>query len=95
MRNVLILILTAILLAACQSQPAVIQEPVEVTVPVEVPVTPAAWLMQPVNYPLPMWVDTSSKDADACLSPDGEGQLRAWMLDKFEREKAWRAWAQP
>lgn len=98
-RNLTIVIVAALVLAACGKKAPVIQPPpeirtVEVSVPVPVKLTPPAELLAPVNPPLPTFISPFDPEATSALTAESERLLRGLIEELLQRLEAWKKWAE-
>ncbi len=85
-----LILLVALPLAGCAS------EPLTVKVPVPQRVEPLAELLEPVETPaVEIFVPPGNAGAVACVAPAGRDALVDYVGRLRQRVEAWRAWAGP
>lgn len=91
----LLVLVTALSLAACSGTPEIRERvrTVEVKVPVPTYRAPPPELATPPALAAPRFVPPSDAQASSALTPQGEAVLRALIGELLARERAWREWA--
>lgn len=98
-RNLTLVIVAVLLLAACGKKAPVVQPPPEIrTVTVEVPTivkaTPPPELLAPFKFPLPMFISPFDPNATSALDAQGERDWRGVIEELLQRLAAWKKWAE-
>lgn len=79
-----------ILIGCAAPDPIIIYKPVEVKVPVYVPVEPPAYLLAAVAIPaIPVFYKPTEKNTSSCLKQDGETKLKQTIFLLSARISEW------
>jgi hypothetical protein len=80
----------ALSLTGCASEPRI------VNIPVPQRIEPLAELLEPVAPPVgEIFVPPGAAGAVACVAPAGRDALVDYVRRLRQRDRAWRAWAEP
>lgn len=94
MKKLFLFLVAICLLVGCSAkEPLIKYEMVEVKVPVQVKAKAPAELLAPIEATPPHFISPASPEASSALSRDGEEKLKRMLLEYYDRELAWRAWA--